>query len=265
MRTVLILLSIIIATTPQLMSQDIVRTEPSIQVNCDPITGLCTIPDFEASTEPISWKAGEELIYIGDPMCSWCWGISPELNALDRYATAEGIPFTILMGGLRPGGGEEWTVEFKDFLRHHWEEVNKRSGQPFGYDLFELADFDYDTEPACRAAVTARSIAPDKALSFYELVQHHFYVQSRDPKDVSFYQPICDQLSIDFDQFAELFRSAEMKSATAADFAQSRQWGIRSFPSVVYRKDDQLYLIARGYASYEALRDRVKEISTGSH
>ena len=68
------------------MSQDNASTETNIQVNCDPITGLCTIPDFDAQSEIISWKTGEELIYIGDPMCSWCWGISPELNALEQYA-----------------------------------------------------------------------------------------------------------------------------------------------------------------------------------
>ena len=260
-RTISLIVISILITIP-LMSQEDRYTKTSIEVSCDPITGLCTIPDFDAPSEIISWKVGEELIYIGDPMCSWCWGISPELNALEQYATSEGIPFKILMGGLRPGGGEEWNDEFKGFLRHHWEEVNKRSGQPFGFDLFELADFDYDTEPACRATVTARTLAPAKALTFYELVQHHFYVRSEDPKEVAFYKPICEQLSIDFDHFAKLFVSDEMKLATAEDFAQSRQWGVRAFPSVVYRKDDQLYIIAQGYDSYHALRDRVAEIGS---
>ena len=246
------------------MSQEHQDIAPSIQVSCNPTTGLCTIPDFEASTEPSSWKTGEELIYIGDPMCSWCWGISPELNALERYTSAESIPFTILMGGLRPGGGEEWNDQFKNYLKHHWKEVNKRSGQPFDFSFFDQADFDYDTEPPCRATVTARTIAPEKALTFYELVQHHFYVQSKDPKEVSFYQPICQQLSIDYDQFAELFGSQEMKATTASDFAQSRQWGVRAYPSVVYRKDQQLYLIAQGYATYEVLRDRIVEIIRGN-
>jgi len=105
-------------------------------------------------------------------------------------------------------------------------------------------------------------IAPSKALTFYELVQHYFYVQSEDPKNVSFYKPICEQLSIDFNEFAALFSSDDMKEATAEDFAQSRQWGVRAFPSIVYRKDEQLYLIAQGYATYQALRERVAEIGT---
>lgn len=244
------------------MSQD--HTLSAIHVNCDPVTGLCTIPDYDQPSEPIAWKEGEEIIYIGDPMCSWCWGISPELNALKRYAADQSVPFSLIMGGLRPGEGQPWDSEFKDYLKHHWEEVSKRSGQPFGHELFDQDDFQYDTEPACRATVTARTIAPEKALTFYELVQHYFYVQSQDPKEVSFYKPICDQLSINFSSFSELFGSEEMKEATAQDFALSRQWGVRAFPSVVYRKDDKLYLIAQGYAKYEELKRRIVETSNAN-
>lgn len=86
------------------------------------------------------------------------------------------------MGGLRAGGVDEWNTDFKNFLKHHWEEVAQRSGQPFGYTLFEKDSFNYDTEPACKAIVTVRAIDSSKALPFYELVQHSFYVKNKDPK-----------------------------------------------------------------------------------
>ncbi len=232
-----------------------------IKINCDPQTGLCTIPEF--SDEPmaaVDWKTDSEIIYIGDPMCSWCWGISPQLNALQRYGQQEQIPFSIVMGGLRPGGGEEWNDQFKNFLKHHWEEVNKRSGQPFGYELFKLKNFNYDTEPACRAVVTVRSIAPEKVLSFYELTQHYFYVANQDPKSVDFYKVICEKLEIDFAEFADKFPSQEMKQATITDFKQSRQWGVNGFPAVLFRKGDQLHYIGRGYSEYEAMKERLEDI-----
>ena len=262
MRRILIIL-IIAYTTTLMNSQDIVEDIVDIKVQCDPITGLCTIPDFEAEEQVVDWKEGEEIIYVGDPMCSGCWGISPELNALQRYGAELGVPFSLIMGGLRPGGGQAWDDEFKGYLKHHWGEVNKRSGQPFAYDLFERTSFDYNTEPACRGLVTARTIAPEKALTFYELTQHHFYVQSGDPASVTFYEPICAKLSIDFALFSDMFQSEEMKQKTAEDFGQSRQWGVRAFPSIVYRKDNQLYLIAQGYATYEDLKNRIVEIRNG--
>lgn len=232
-----------------------------IKINCDPKTGLCIIPEIEGETTAlVEWKTDREIIYIGDPMCSWCWGISPQLNALQRYGQQENISFSMIMGGLRPGGGEEWNEKFKNFLKHHWEEVNNRSGQPFGYKLFELDNFNYDTEPSCRAVVTVRNIAPEKLLSFYELVQHYFYVASQDPTQVDFYQPICEKLGIDFTEFSNQFASAEMKQATYQDFRQSRQWGVNGFPAVLFRKDKELHFIGRGYTEYEAMRDRLEAI-----
>ena len=232
-----------------------------IEVSCNPETGLCEIPELSNnSIITIDWKTDEEIIYVGDPMCSWCWGISPQLNALQRYSQQASIPFTLLMGGLRPGGGDEWNSEFKDFLKHHWEEVNKRTGQPFGYGLFEQEHFNYDTEPACRAVVTARTMAPEKALPFYEFVQHSFYVESNDPATIPFYESICEKLAIDFSEFSNMFSSEEMRYATQMDFAQNRQWGVSGFPSVIYRKKDQLSFIARGYSDYETMKATLEAI-----
>jgi len=51
-----------------------------------------------------------------------------------------------------------------------------------------------------------------------------------------------------------------MKQATYRDFQQSRQWGVNSFPTVVYRKGEELHLIGRGYTSYEMMKKRLEEI-----
>ena len=232
-----------------------------IEVSCNPETGLCEIPALSGkSNSTIDWKTDEEIIYVGDPMCSWCWGISPQMNALQRYGQQNSIPFRIVMGGLRPGGGEEWNANFKSFLKHHWEEVNERSQQPFNFKLLDEAYFDYDTEPACRAVVTVRTMAPQKVLHFYELVQHSFYVESKDPKQLSFYEEICQKLAIDFTSFSQQFSSPQIKEATQQDFTQNRQWGVRGFPTVIYRKKDQLHLIARGYSDYESMKKALESI-----
>ena len=131
---------------------------------CDPETGLCTPAPLDGETIEIDYRNDVEVIYVGDPMCSWCWGISPQLNQLKEKARANQISYQIVLGGLRPGGGDEWNENFKNFLKHHWEEVNTRSGQPFGFELFERDTFNYDTEPACRAVVAMRSLEPDKTL-----------------------------------------------------------------------------------------------------
>ena len=239
---------------------EILSQEKQIQVQCDPITGLCKVPDFEIEGKKEVWNDDEEIFYIGDPMCSWCWGISPQVNALERYATQEHIKFNLIMGGLRPGGGQEWNTPFKDYLKHHWQAVSKKSGQPFNLSLFEKEAFNYDTEPGCRAVITVRTIAPKKTLAFYELVQYYFYTKTKDPKQVAFYKIICEKLDIDFKVFSDAFTSDTLKDATQADFRKSRALGIRGFPSIVYRQKDKLYTIASGYTDFETLKKTILKL-----
>ncbi|MEO0723993.1 MAG: DsbA family protein [Bacteroidota bacterium] len=227
---------------------------------CDPETGLCTIPhvDHSAATT-VEFKEDEEIIYVGDPMCSWCWGISPALHQLEVSVAQQGLPFRIVVGGLRPGGGDPWNEQFQDFLKHHWAEVNERSGQPFGYTLFERETFNYDTEPSCRAVIVARKMDPAQEHHFFELVQHYFYVRSEDPTEAEFYRPICKELGLDYEQFVRLFNSQEVRDITQAEFAMNRQWGVRGYPTVLYRKADKLYLIARGYATFEQMQGQIDQ------
>jgi len=44
----------------------------------------------------------KSIIYIGDPMCSWCYGFGPEISKIK--AEFPEVDFQIVMGGLRPYG-----------------------------------------------------------------------------------------------------------------------------------------------------------------
>ena len=52
---------------------------------CDPVTGEYTAADLRNGSmdEPI--LSDLEIIYVGDPMCSWCWGISNHLKELKNH------------------------------------------------------------------------------------------------------------------------------------------------------------------------------------
>ena len=123
-----------------------------------------------------------------------------------------------------------------------------------------ILNHDYDTEPSCRAVLVARQMAPELEGRFFELVQHYFYVQNRDPKDVGFYKPICESLGMDFNAFTVQFNSPEIKAATQAEFQMNRQWGVTGYPTVVIRKGQQMFVVAQGYATYEQMWERVQAI-----
>ncbi|WP_218921593.1 DsbA family protein [Burkholderia sp. MSMB1826] len=232
---------------------------------CDPLTGVCLVPDVAPGSDVRPAVGSKPKVhYIGDPMCSWCWGISPALNELHSYCVAHDVAFEITLGGLRAGGGDEWNSSFKQFLRQEWSDIHEVTGQPFGFGLLELPYFDYDTEPACRAVVAVRTLveetsgAKEAVLEFFSAVQRKFYVETGDPKEVEFYRSVCHQLGINFDAFADVFASDGAMLETVDDFARSRAMGVRAFPTILVEYDGGLTEISRGSVTAEQLIRKLK-------
>lgn len=208
-----------------------------------------------------------DIIYIGDPLCSWCWGFAPEVEKLRSYARHKKINFTLTVGGLRPGGGQVWDDEFKNMIKHHWQQVNQRSGQKFNYGLFDLPEFNYDTEPACRAVVAVKNLIAahdldeNLVLDFFTAIQENFYVQNQISTNVEFYQTICRDFGIDFAAFSQLFDSAEIKAQTAAEFNICRNWGVTGYPTILYFDGKQLYMLSSGYQKCESIIESFEQLA----
>ena len=236
-------------------------------MKCDPVTGACLLPDLEKTVDSaaVAMREGLAVHYIGDPMCSWCWGISPTVEAVETFCEAQGIEFSITMGGLRAGGGDQWTAAFKDFLRNEWRHIAQTTGQPFGFTLLEAVYFDYNTEPACRAVATvkllqSRNHLPSAiTLKFFSAIQHKFYVEGQDPKVTDFYASICASLALDFDQFRAVFESPEAQQAVQQEFVRCRQWGVRSFPTLLLEHDGEIEPLAVGFVTTEQVLSRLRQ------
>lgn len=237
-------------------------------LNCDAKTGLCKLPEPSAppSPQPSEETTVPTVRYIGDPMCSWCWGISPALQALAAYCQAHGIHFSVHVGGLRAGGGDAWNTPFKDFLRREWETIQCVTGQPFGFTLLDEAAFHYDTEPACRAVVAMSQLlaeskdASQAVLAFFSGIQKQFYVDGADPKQAAFYRPLCAQAGVPYEEFLQRFESPQALAATREEFQRCRSWGIRAFPSLLLEQGGAMQLLASGHATGAALIDRLKSL-----
>ncbi|MEM0999725.1 MAG: DsbA family protein [Bacteroidota bacterium] len=202
-------------------------------------------------------SSSPEIIYVGDPMCSWCWGIAGELAQLKaRYAGQAG--FSVLLGGLRPGG-RETNRDLGGFLGHHWHQVTELSGQPISHEILENADFVYDTEPPSRAVRCLRELDSPREYEFFQAIQEAFYVRNRDTNQLETYLELCQKMDIDEEAFAALYLSDEMRKATADDFLRARQLGISSFPTVLLRVNDEYHLVARGYARMASMDREIAE------
>ncbi len=195
---------------------------------------------------------GKHVIYVADPMCSWCWGFSPVINALSERVRGR-ASLSVVVGGLRPGTTEVMDRSMKGSIRHHWEQVNQASGQPFAFGLFDRDNFVYDTEPACRAVVTVRTLNPDAVLPMFEALHRAFYVENRDITTTGELAAAARSVGVDGDAFAEAFPSEEMIDRTKDDFRLSRKLGVTGFPTVVVRDESGYAFLTVGYQPFEAL------------
>jgi putative protein-disulfide isomerase len=193
------------------------------------------------------------LLYVMDPMCSWCWGFAPVAEALVQQAQAAGVALHLVAGGLRTGSGAALEPATQRYILEHWHAVAKTTGQPFRFEGALPDGFVYDTEPACRAVVAARSLDPESAWTLVKLIQQAFYVEGRDVTHTSVLVELAEQAGLPRIEFAEAFDSAEQYAATAADFTWVQDLGIAGFPTLLAERNGQLALLTNGYQPLDEL------------
>lgn len=196
------------------------------------------------------------LWYFADPMCSWCWGFAPVISALHE-TYRERVALALVMGGLRAGTTEPLTPEFRAEIRHHWEEVQKRTGQSFRFESALPDGFVYDTEPACRAVVVMEELAPDAKFAYFKSVQAAFYAEGRDVTQPEALASLAAAQGLEEQRFLEHFDADYIKRKTFQHFEQTQQAGIRGFPTLVLQDQRGFSLLTYGYASLDELQPKI--------
>lgn len=198
-----------------------------------------------------------KLLYVGDPMCSWCWGFANVIaELLENYQ--DKLDFEILLGGLRPTNEVKVDENMKDFLLHHWTEVNKRSGQKFDHSILDQLGWIYNTEPACRAVATARELEGSaKALHFFNHLQKAYYAEGNIITTDDVIKKQVDIFGFETESFMKEFTSDNAKQKIFHEFGTVQQIGVQGFPTLLLIKDESASLVASGYSDYEKVSSRI--------
>ncbi|MBI1183831.1 hypothetical protein GC194_06145 [bacterium] len=199
------------------------------------------------------------LLYFTDPMCSWCYGFADELSK-----TVENLPrniaFEIIVGGLR-ADGTETIKEMKDFLTHHWQDVQERSGVDFNYQILDSCKFTYNTEPACRAVVAMKQMAPQKAFSYMKAIQKGFYLHNYSPNDDTTFALQAKEFGVDWQEFLRVFNAEETKTATRNEFALTKKYGVSNFPTLILVHNEKNHTIAQDFGRHQVLLAKIQKIA----
>lgn len=186
------------------------------------------------------------LLYVMDPMCSWCWGFAPVLKVLSAQACAAGVDLHLVVGGLR-----RHTEVLQESARRqifsHWQAVSDSTGQPFDFARGLPAGLIYDTEPACRALVAARQLDPAKVWLLAELIQQAFYCEGCDVSKAGELRRLAGLAGLDELAFADTFDGHASHTATQSDFSWVQDLGIAGFPTLLAQNAGMTALLTNGY------------------
>lgn len=211
-----------------------------------------------------------KFVYIADPMCSWCYGFGPELRQF--LQTQPNAELDIILGGLRAYNRQVMDAGQREMILEHWQKVQQVSGLPFDMTGLNRAGFVYDTEPVCRAVVTAKILAEDMPnlaiLNVFQALQHAFYADARDVTDEKVLAEVSSLAlnafdgadSFDVESFYEVLTAPPTRDETRQHFEQVQRWGVRGYPVLLAVKSDGLHMLTSGYTKAENLQDAYQQL-----
>ena len=196
------------------------------------------------------------LWYFADPMCSWCWGFAPTIETL-RETYRQRLKIALVLGGLRSDSIPQSPAQREEIL-HHWREVHARSGQPFRFEGAMPAGFVYDSEPPCRAVLTAGSLDAELTFPMYRAIQSAFYAEGRDVTRPDILTDLAADQGLDRSAFVRAFDSDELRGRVKAHFSHARRAGVRGFPTLILQQGDKLHLVSHGWQPLGQIRSRLE-------
>jgi len=205
-----------------------------------------------------------ELLYIQDPLCGWCYGMSPVINQV-QHEFAGRLDVSVLCGGMVTGDDVAPIAESWDLLKQGLNEVEAVTGVQFGEAFLSLGaagHYLYNSEPPCRAITAFRQLTqnPARTMAFAHHVQAALFRDGQDLNDPSTYNALLQPFGVDVVEFQQRLALPETARAAQQEFAAVTRIGVQGFPTSVLRIGEQGYVLARGYQPYEQIRQGLEQL-----
>ncbi len=220
------------------------------------------------STAESTKPARPRLLYFADSMCSWCYGFAPEMQ-LVLSAIGERAEMLLFSGGLRPFTKAPVADDMRSYLAETFGRIGELTGQPFAEGALQQPGFVYDTEPASRAVVTMRELAPGEEYPYMLAIQSAFYAGGEDITRSEVLAAHAEAAGVARADFLAAFESIAIRQATLVDFQVAQQFDVDGFPTLILNWQDasakaQFAVVGKGYAKAPILIERLNAALAGT-
>ena len=198
-----------------------------------------------------------KLIYIHDPMCSWCWGYAPTWLKLKEQLEHK-IIVEYKVGGLAADSQQPMPKAMKEMLEDTWHKIQKQLGTQFNYDFWRNCEPRRSTYPACRAALIARKT--NKEAQMIEAIQHAYYLNAQNPSDEATLVALAKSIGLDEEGFANELISSSLNNELSDELAFVNALPINGFPSLVLIQNNSYYPIGVNYTDWQSTYSQILNI-----
>lgn len=192
------------------------------------------------------------LIYVADPMCSWCYGFAPVLAQVEARLEAE-LPLTLVLGGLAPDDDAPMEEGMRRYVQDAWRAVEARTGARFEHAFWERQEPRRSTWPACRAVILAGA----RGREMFAAIQRAYYAEARDPSRRETLVELAEELGLDADDLERRLDAPETHALLARHLAQRDRLGVRAYPSLVLEEPGSSQSLASGWSPAGPILDRL--------
>ncbi|WP_062568037.1 DsbA family protein [Pseudoalteromonas arabiensis] len=198
-----------------------------------------------------------KLIYVYDPMCSWCWGYRESWLKL-REALGDKLAIEYKVGGLAPDYDEPMPKDMQQFLRQTWQRIEQQLGTKFNHDFWLNTQPRRSTYPACRAVLVARQY--NKELEMLYAIQKAYYLNAQNPSDISTLANLAEQIGLAKKTFITEIQSEKINSLLMNEINEVRSLPIQGFPSLVIEDKGTYHAVPVNYQDWQSTYQQVMQL-----
>ncbi|TMP20808.1 DsbA family protein [Pseudoalteromonas sp. S2721] len=195
-----------------------------------------------------------KLIYVYDPMCSWCWGFRETWLKL-QAAIGDKLAIEYKVGGLAPDSDEPMRKEMQQFLQQTWQRIEQQLGTPFNHEFWHTAQPRRSTYPACRAVLVARQQNKEQEMLY--AIQKAYYLDAQNPSYISTLASLAEQIGLEKNAFLKEIESEKINSLLMDEINQARSLPIQGFPSLVLENKGLFTAVPVNYQDWQSTYQQI--------
>lgn len=206
-----------------------------------------------------------KLVYVLDPMCSWCWAFRPAWEKI-RKLLPDNMKVAYILGGLAADSDQPMPETLQENIRQIWRKIQRQvPGTEFNFAFWEQCEPRRSTYPACRAVIAARNQGDKYIEPMILAIQQAYYLHAENPSNETVLITLAKKIALNPVKFTIDLNAIETMHQLEYDINFSRKIGAQGFPSLLLEVNGAFQFVPVDYNDPSVVLRFLQEALTTSY